>query len=327
MLLDQQGETAMTFTVTYRAASGARSVEVVEAANRADVFAKMKARGIKPLAIAEGGRTSSGLKQSASVAGRRTILRGVIAAAAVLVIALAAWFFLAPREKPTMPQTPPPKPKAVPPKPIAPKPAPVAVAPTNVVEVKTPPRKKRKYEDRLNPGDPGWDPKDHPYVLVYTNKPPENPEGGIAHRNGTEQVLDWIFSCNLGDPPGLCPTLPAAEMANIAQILEQGAELKADDSEQTIEHKTLIAAAKRELQEYVEKGGDPQNFVNYYHSQLMNYHQQYQDAQNMVLKAARETPEIAAELVKKVNAQLATKGIKPVIISKKMRERLGIPLE
>ena len=312
----------MKFTVTYRKQDGSLAKEIIDADDRAAAVAACRARGIVPKSVTEGG-------SAASPSHRPAWVKGAVAGVLVVIVAVAAWFLFASKPAPEKPK-PAPVPKAVAPKPApkierpVPPPKPVAVE-TNAV--KETPKKKGKYEGRLNPGDPGWDPKDHPYVLVYTNKPPENPEGGIAHRNGTEQVLDWIFSCKLGDPPGLCPTLPGGEVANIAAILEQGAEMKLDDSDETREHKAIIAAAKRELKEYVEKGGDPQHFINFYHSQLMNYHQQYLDAQSMVLKAARETPELAAELVKKVNARLAEKGIKPVMISKKMRERLGIPQE
>ncbi len=44
----------MTFTVTYRGADGALREERVEAANRAECFARMKAQGIAPLSVKEG---------------------------------------------------------------------------------------------------------------------------------------------------------------------------------------------------------------------------------------------------------------------------------
>lgn len=311
----------MTFTITYRSQSGALQKEVVEAANRAEALEQAKARGIKPVSVKEGGALNA-VKKAAKPAW----IKGAVAGLVVVVVTIVALVCLMPAEKPAAPKAEKPK-KAKVEKPV-PKPR-TAVKPleTNVSAKVSTGTKPKKYEGRLEPGDPGWDPREHPFVLVYTNKPPENPEGGIAHRNATEQVLDWIFSCKIGDPPGLCPALPGNELANIAQILEQGAVYEEGDSEDTLEHKAIIAAAKRELQDYITKGGTPQRFIEYYHGQLMSYHQQYQDAQKMVLQAARETPELAAELVKKVNANLAEKGIKPVVLSKKMRERFGIEQE
>ena len=48
----------MTFTVTYRGADGALREERIEAANRAECFAQMKAQGIAPLSVKEGDSVS-----------------------------------------------------------------------------------------------------------------------------------------------------------------------------------------------------------------------------------------------------------------------------
>ena len=44
----------MTFTVTYRAKDGAKAEEEIEAASRAECFARCRARGIAPLGVREG---------------------------------------------------------------------------------------------------------------------------------------------------------------------------------------------------------------------------------------------------------------------------------
>ena len=48
----------MTFTVTYRGAGGALVTEAVEAANRLECFAQMRARGVTPLNVKEGNYVS-----------------------------------------------------------------------------------------------------------------------------------------------------------------------------------------------------------------------------------------------------------------------------
>lgn len=129
----------MNFTVTYRNASGARTTEVVEAASRAAVFAQMKARGITPLSVAEGGKSASSSRPNAQSHRRRVILRGVVVGIVVVMAAIAAWYFLRPAEKPApLPSVPKvQKPKVEKPRP-APKPKPVA---TNIVEAKPEPIK------------------------------------------------------------------------------------------------------------------------------------------------------------------------------------------
>ena len=68
----------MQFTVAYRSADGAMVTDVVEAANRTECMAQMKARGIVPVSVKESGackgRNSApthGAPRSASVAKGR----------------------------------------------------------------------------------------------------------------------------------------------------------------------------------------------------------------------------------------------------------------
>ena len=70
----------MTFTVTYRGADGALVTDAVEAANRAECFAQMKARGITPMGVKEGGSVSRRERRSRRDGGNgsraeRTILQ------------------------------------------------------------------------------------------------------------------------------------------------------------------------------------------------------------------------------------------------------------
>jgi hypothetical protein len=110
----------MTFTVTYRGADGALVTEAVEAANRSECFAQMKARGITPMGVKAGGSVSRREHRSRRDGGNgsraeRTILqssnppnpqsslhavwsRRAKAAAAVLVLASivggGAWWWM-----------------------------------------------------------------------------------------------------------------------------------------------------------------------------------------------------------------------------------------
>ena len=70
----------MTFTVTYRGADGALVTEAVEAANRSECFAQMKARGITPMGVKEGDSVSRRERRSRRDGGNgsraeRTILQ------------------------------------------------------------------------------------------------------------------------------------------------------------------------------------------------------------------------------------------------------------
>ncbi len=102
----------MKFTVTYRGADGSMREECVEAVNRPECFAAMKARGIVPIRVMEGapkggGRKSSGKTGGAPVQGgsrnghdarprrRRTVLPYVLfVLASVALLGGGIWWWL-----------------------------------------------------------------------------------------------------------------------------------------------------------------------------------------------------------------------------------------
>ena len=53
----------MTFTVKYRTSNGSIAEKDVEAANRADCFAKCKAQGIVPIGVSDGVNVSESGKK------------------------------------------------------------------------------------------------------------------------------------------------------------------------------------------------------------------------------------------------------------------------
>lgn len=95
----------MNFTVKYRSAEGGLKTEVVSAANRAEVFAQMKARGVTPTSVVEGGK----LAELSSRAAPPSWLKGALAGVFVVVAAVVAWLLLAPAEKPAAKPAPAPK--------------------------------------------------------------------------------------------------------------------------------------------------------------------------------------------------------------------------
>jgi hypothetical protein len=110
----------MTFTVTYRGADGALREETVEAAGRAECFAKMKARGIVPVSVKEGAslgeRASRPFRSRAKTSPRNAqdarcpsgggkpqssilnLKSSIILAATVLAVAGGVWWWLSARE-------------------------------------------------------------------------------------------------------------------------------------------------------------------------------------------------------------------------------------
>jgi len=90
----------MHFTAQYRAPDGHLKTEVLPAASRADALALLKARGITPISVVEGGKLAS-----ASTSPKPAWVKGALAGLVVVLAAAAAWFFLLqPAPKPAKPQ-------------------------------------------------------------------------------------------------------------------------------------------------------------------------------------------------------------------------------
>lgn len=79
------------FTISYRLPSRGLKSEVVDAADRASALAQMKARGITPVSVKEGGKLVAAVSSSAA---KPAWLKGAIAGLMVIVIAGITWILL-----------------------------------------------------------------------------------------------------------------------------------------------------------------------------------------------------------------------------------------
>lgn len=141
-------------------------------------------------------------------------------------------------------------------------------------------------------------------------------------RSGLEQVMGWVFTTELGDLPPPLPNIPDFDYVHLQEILELKNTPDRNDSERSAETKQIVDYAKQELKKYVEKGGDPQDFLQYYHDELKSAYQERKMVEEQVMQVLREEPELADDYVKKVNESLAKKGIKGVIIPERIRRRI-----
>lgn len=135
-----------------------------------------------------------------------------------------------------------------------------------------------------------------------------------AFHSGAEQVMAWIFSCELGSPPPPLPIVNIRNEQHLYDILFTKLEEAENDSERTKEAKRSVEEAKKELCEYIKQGGEVQDFLKYYREQLLQAHHEYCDARKMIMDAYKdgESREFAEELTAKINERLEAKGIKPV---------------
>lgn len=167
-----------------------------------------------------------------------------------------------------------------------------------------------------------WMPKNRPYLAGRTKVFPvktnslQRFKGPRIARNATESVLISIFSRERGDMPLPLPRLPDSELKRIAEILAAPTPASAEDGDDTLLAKDILITAKREMAEYVKQGGDPQEFLSYYHDELERSYQLRREAQDLVNQAARDggdgDPEVLKLTIDKYNEKLEAQGIRPL---------------
>lgn len=152
---------------------------------------------------------------------------------------------------------------------------------------------------------------------------PETPTNRL-YATSLEQVMDWIFTCEVGNPPPLLPTMSLFDQMHLAEILIRDNPILDSDSEKAAESKEMMKIAKKEFMDFLKKGGNPDDFLPYYHGQLVAAHEEYKMARQSIVEIIRNDPDIAVDYIKKVNERLSEKGIKNVKIPKKMLDAFGI---
>lgn len=152
---------------------------------------------------------------------------------------------------------------------------------------------------------------------------PETPTNRL-YATSLEQVMDWIFTCEVGNPPPLLPPMSLFDQMHLAEILIRDNPILDSDSEKVAESKEIMKIAKKEFIDFLKEGGNPDDFLPYYHGQLVVAHEEYKMARQSIVDIIRSDPDIAVDYIKKVNERLGEKGIKNVNIPKKMLDAFGI---
>lgn len=151
------------------------------------------------------------------------------------------------------------------------------------------------------------------------------PRTNQPFRTSLELQLARIFTTQLGNrPPPPLPPIAPREMAHLTEILIADNPQLETDSEEVRIGKEALKLAKQEMRKYIKEGGDPDNFVNHYYGVLNDAFQERRMCMQELMNAAKNTPEIAGELVESYNKRLSEKGIRTIELSDKVRQKLGI---
>ena len=170
-----------------------------------------------------------------------------------------------------------------------------------------------------------WQPTNRPWRAdakkvhaVHTNWS-HSAKGKVPYRNAVEQMLLATFSCPLGECPPPYLRIPQSDMKRLVEILIDKPSIDKDDSAAQIKNKQLIAAAKKEMAEFIRKGGKPEQFFKAYHDQLQKAYEKRSAAIREVSRLVAEEgdSELARDFQDEMNKRFKKEGIRPIHIETK----------
>lgn len=314
---------AMTWNVTYRNKSGKKDCLVVEAASRSELFEVLKKQGITPISI-QGNAKVPRRKISVSKSLIKTIAIGVL----LLICAAVFTFFISSRDnevtlKPTE------KPKSLNTRQNEPIKRDVATI-TEKESEKEPVEKPAVVTNFVN--NVWYDDKGRPhYKVARTIRPgqktiingkPWVPEKPVFH-HPVEVELDVLLSRRPGERIYGDVNWKAFER-DLPAALKNQITISPDDSDDIVERKKLVMAAKKELIEAMKAGESPTEILKASRDDVNKLADIRDNLQNVIAEMRQEgaSEEEIEETVKNANTLLKQYNIdNPIISPKTMRER------
>lgn len=328
-------ERTMEFNVTVRGRDGKPQVIRVEASDRTDVFKQLEAKGLSAIKV----EVATGKSGNKAVLRRRLDLgfACIFAVIIVVIVALMVRMCLAPKPEKMERQkeTEPPIVAKIPEQTPASAPAGIVdsskfnnpipefdksaifvppALPANLDEDERQARiRKAEYEFKM-----ANDQRLRRYLKTAT--PPKT-----TFKTSTEQILDWIFTTQIGDvPPPPLPELSEFELNHIDEILDSVNEITEYDDEKTAERKAIVVEVKKELVQFLKEGGKVEDFINYYYEELKKAYDRKATTEMAIHEIIKEgDPELALEFIEKANETLEQAGIPGVELTDDQKDDLA----
>ena len=313
----------MVFSVKYRDSSGAMCEKAVEAANRADCFAKCKAQGIAPIGVEAGASAKKPAPASGSAASGKSRL--VLLAAALAAIGAAVWFWPNGKDAEKAENAPVQK---VEKKTSAKLPKESAPATNMVKKVERPVQKAEKPEFEKRPGA-----LQLPDGKVLTFPPPREGEKRLVHAYGHTYECDHLGNFRDITPRRLFHTafeanflglaveggefipafLTGLDEGDVKKMLLKKYEHIGDETEEEMAKLKAYDDMRCAALEYMEQGGKFDDFVN----EFAQYEKQQRQTRALglgeVMKLVKQGKMAEAkEMAKAANLLMEQKGFKPI---------------
>lgn len=164
-------------------------------------------------------------------------------------------------------------------------------------------------------------------VAEFKNRRLPEASSNRYYRTSIEQTMGWVFTTRIGAMPPPLPPVSVRDREHLAEILISDIPIADSDDEVVKDHKEMLRLAKKEMIEFIKQGGEPEEFLEYYHDQLKQANMKYNEARRSVIETVRENPDIAEEYIKRVNAQLKEQDIMSVRLPTTFLEEHGVHIE
>ena len=310
----------MAWNVTYRGKDGRQETIQIEAADRQGVFAELAKRGISAVRVEEATGKAKPHKAASAGKGSSGVFKGIVAGAIVIIAGIVALVVMRPNAGDEERSEQKAKPKGGITEVTPSAPSQVSAQP---VEEKTKPEPK---EPTLRQQMMGLSQDEKLEILEKKLAETPIPEESTnrTFRTGLEQVMGWVFTTEVGDAPPPLPNLSNFDLVHIEEILNMKNTVRDTDSDKAADAKETVDFVKQELKKYLEKGGDPQEFLAFYHSELKQAYQERQMVQQQAMQILKEEPDLVFDFLERANKGLAEKGIKAAVIPKRVLMRYGL---
>lgn len=140
-----------------------------------------------------------------------------------------------------------------------------------------------------------------------------------------EQLMLTVFTTELGDMPPMLPAIPAFDEERFESLIDMRHVAEDGDSEEVLISKDIVNRVKDELAKFIKEGGTTSGFLAYYVNELDSAFRERELCKELQMKSMKtDDPAVARDVFLKFNERLAAKGIKPLTLTRRQREYLGI---
>jgi len=300
---------------TYTAKDGAGAIKrgVLQAADRGAALAALKAKGLTPVSVTEGGQAPREAALPAWCSARALALVGL---AVVLGAGVVYTWGQRHRSVARVPEINVKQPRQ---------------QVTNVQQVavsESPEKKELEPVTQIMPQTQNTDDKELKTTPSAETLPPvQLPAGRVVetvpgistnppqtgYSSGTERLINMIVNTQLGAPPPPLLMLPPGE--DIGKILESNILVFDDDDEKTQQEKENVAYAKQLLKAYLAEGGTTETFLKYYHGELTKAFEEWREAQKQMMGLLKAgDAKTAAEYLEAQNKVFEERGIRQIAL-------------